>query len=1308
MNTIVSEKRKPNPVKNANPFSQLCFLYMFPIFKRTYQKEMTEDDVFEPLPEHMSSILGDQLEVIWKEEYVNPKHRKKALHRALLRLFGFRFILYGIIKGIEECFMVILLPISIQKVVAFFQDKTVSKDEVLMYSGFISFTFLLDTLTTHPTFMGLSHLCMKMRVACSTLIYRKSLRLNRTSLSKTTVGQIINLLSNDVSRFDEGFVLFHFIWIAPIQTCFGVYLIYREIQVAAFFGIAFLLAFIPLQIWVGNRTSTLRLQTAIRTDERVRLMNEILTGIQVIKMYCWEKPFAKLIQHARKREMKTIRLHAYLVGLIYALEMFITRTSIFISILSFVLFGNFISADKVFAITGIYNVIRPLITTLFSISISSIAEVDVSVSRINTFLCHEEFIKDEPVEDVKSPKSNTANGKNAYIDLHDLSTNDMGDIKFHEKSRIHLDNVDAIWIKDSEDKDLSNLNLDISGNQLVAVIGPVGSGKSSLINLILKEMTIVAGNMEIKGKISYASQEPWLFAGSVRQNILFGEEYDKDRYESIIKVCALEHDLELFPYGDKTLVGERGKILSGGQKARINLARCVYKKADIYLLDDPLSAVDVNVGKHLYFQCVDKYLSDKICILVTHQLQYIYTADRILIMEDGTIQQSGTYDELQTSGLDFAKLLEKSNAEEADKDVKRIRSRQQSVNSNVEEVDNVDQFEDEEKMGHGKIKLRTYYEYVRSGGNLLQILFLISTFLIGHLIMFGGDYYVTYWVNIEQDFASSNSSNSTELPFSRTNIIYIYSAITLGTIVFALAQTTFFMGFLTKASTNLHNTTFNRLIKATMQFFNLNPSGRILNRFSEDIGIVDEYISHILYDVITIALLFVSVVILASMVEVLLLPASIILGMLFITFRSIYLRTSRNVKRIVAITRSPMYSHITATLHGLTTIRAFNADKILINEFDYFQDRNSSANFLFLASSQCFGFWINFFCVCFISVATFALVIFNEGLHGGDIGLIITEYIGLLTSLDWGMRQWSELENQMTSTERVIEYKTIANEPERPHVVNIPQNWPTEGKLQFKNICFKYNDGDPYVLKNITFTVEPRQKIGIVGRTGAGKSSIITSLFQLYPIEGSIIIDGIDTTKIPLNEVRNKISIIPQEPVLFSGSMRKNLDPFEEYDDELLWNALEQVELKETVEEMTHGLNAIVSESGSNFSVGERQLVCLARALIRHNKILVLDEATANVDPYTDSLIQRTIRTKFSDCTVLTVAHRLNTVMDSDKILAMRNGVVEEFEHPHVLLQKESGLLYSLVQATGEATSKQLEQIARENYEKQNRVTSEL
>ncbi|KAK9869787.1 hypothetical protein WA026_003519 [Henosepilachna vigintioctopunctata] len=862
---------------------------------------MTDDDIFETLPEQQSSLLGDRLERIWKEEYGTLKYKETALHRALLKLFGGRFLLYGIIKGFGDFFMVILLPISIQKVVSHFQGRKELKSEweIYLYSGLISLVFVIDAITSHPPLMGLSHVCMKIRIACSSIIYRKALRLSNLSLTKTTVGQVINLLSNDVSRFEEGFVLCHFLWIAPVQACFGVYLIYREIQVSALFGIAFLLAFVPLQIWVGKKTSNLRLQTAVKTDERVRIMNEIIAGIQVIKMYCWEKPFSKLIEHVRKGEMEAIRTRNFLIGIIYAFEMFITRTSIFISIISFVFMGNYITADKVFVITGIYNVIRPVITTLFSISVSCVTAVDVSIRRINTFLSIEELAQCEKSVSFKLVNKNSF--KNGEFKSMDLSKNSIigegihirGDTK---KPGVVLENVDASWTENIEEKVLKNLNLKIEEKQLVAIIGPVGSGKSSFLHLLLKEMNIVAGKMDIYGKMSYAAQEPWLFSGSIRQNILFGEKYDEVRYKSIIKVCALEEDIGLLPHGDKTLVGERGIILSGGQKARINLARCVYRQADIYLLDDPLSAVDARVGKILYFDCVHNFLRNKICILVTHQIQYLHTSDQILMMENGVIRQSGTFDQLRTENSNFAKFLENLHSKETE----TIKNERTIMISEVGSEKNVN-VETKEKINHGKISFKTYYKYARSGGSVLQILLLMGTFVLATFIAFGGDFYVSYWVNKEQDLATSNHTINTKVPFSRDVIIYTYSVITFGTIVFSLGQTMFFVVFLTKVSRNLHNSALDRVTKATMKFFHLNPSGRILNRFSEDIGVVDEVLPFILYDVVKIALLSVSVVVLTSYVEIYMLPISLLIGVLFASFRTIFLKTSRNVKRIVAI-----------------------------------------------------------------------------------------------------------------------------------------------------------------------------------------------------------------------------------------------------------------------------------------------------------------------------------------------------------------------------------------------------------------------
>ncbi|XP_022919143.2 probable multidrug resistance-associated protein lethal(2)03659 [Onthophagus taurus] len=1265
-------KRKPNPRAKASWISALTFLYVLPTFKKAYKRGLTENDLYEPLDEHRSGNLGDTIEKIWRKEH--RKHKKSALHRALFRMFGWEFALLGLVKLFHEMILITIFPIAIGKVVAHFNvDSQVSLEEAYVYTGLIILSFLTECFLGHPSMMALMHISMKLRVSCSAMIYRKTLKLTRTSLGQTTVGQLVNLLSNDVSKFDQGFVLAHFAWIGPIQTAVGTYMVYREIGIAAFGGIAFLIFFVPMQIYLGKKTSDLRLKTALRTDERVRLMNEIISGIQVIKMYTWEKPFAKLISLARKTEISAIRKHSYLLGVMFSFEQFITRTSMFISILIYISLGYEITAEKVFAVTAVYNVMRPLITMIFTISISSLAEVHISLQRINKFLCYEEL----PDEKLSLNGNSVLNGTKQPV-------------KF-EAPFLKMENVNAKWQADAKENTLKNIDLNIIDDRLVSVIGPVGSGKTSILNVILKELPIDSGILSINGKISFASQEPWLFSGSVRQNILFGNPYEEERYLEVIKVCALESDLIILPYGDRTMVGEKGKALSGGQKARVNLARCIYKDADIYLLDDPLSAVDAKVGKQLYEECVKKYLKGKIRILVTHQLQYLNSADHIVILNDGRIEKQGTYKELKNSGSDFANLLKEFNSE----DNEIVRQRQMSE-SELVELEQEGPDIDKEFMESGKVKMSVYGTYFKYGGNIFTITFVILLFIASQTVGNGVDYFVKYWVNLEQDRAVRNET----MAMNTEQIIYVYSILIIALIILAVWHCLYFFLFLMKASIKIHDTTFVKVSQAVMKFFNTNSSGRILNRFARDLGIIDEYIPLVLFDVLEVALLLFGALALSIIVDKLLAVPSLILLAIFHFMRVIFLRTSRSVKRLEAVYRSPIFGQITASMNGLSTIRAFNAQGILTKEFDRYQDQHSSAWFLFLASTRCFGFWLEIVCVIFIAVVIVVLLTLNRVTHGGDIGLVITQYMGLMGALQWGMRQWTELENQMTSVERILEYTKLESEPIRDGSEKPQSNdWPENGKVEFQHLSLRYNPNEENVLKNLNFTIEAGEKVGIVGRTGAGKSSIITSLFQLYEIQGTIVIDGVDTTKIPLELLRSKISIIPQEPVLFSGTMRKNLDPFDEYPDNVLWNALEQTELKEVISELPAGLSSNVTEGGTNFSVGQRQLVCLARAIIRNNKILVLDEATANVDPHTDALIQKTIRKEFSNCTVLTIAHRLHTVMDSDKILVMSAGNLVEYDHPYLLLQNPNGYLTHMVETTGKTTANNLRTIAQNSYE---------
>lgn len=909
---------------------------------------------------------------------------------------------------------------------------------------------------------------------------------------------------------------------------------------------------------------------------------------------------------------------------------------------------------------------------------------------------------------------------------------------------VRLKHATAKWIHTHPENTLTDLSLTIKPGKIIAVIGPVGAGKSSLLHVLLRELPLLSGTVHVGGNVSYASQEPWLFAGSVRQNILFGQPMDRPRYNTVVRRCALDRDFALFPHGDKTIVGERGVSLSGGQRARISLARAVYKRADIYLLDDPLSAVDAHVGRHLFESCLIGYLRNTTRILVTHQLQFLRDVDQIIILKNGAIAAAGNFDTLSASGLDFATLLARDQEEEkptpdpntTDPDTDSVlqgsfRKRQMSIHS-VSSVDNLTATAppagEAEARSAGAVGGRVYAAYLRAAGHTALVLLMLMVATLAQLLGSASDWWTSYWVNLEeshpvQTVASLQNTNMNSTialqaanniserlvqnayyesaGLSRYDCIYIYTGMVIALVVVSLLRSFMFFTMAMRASTRLHNNMFSAITRAPMRFFHVNPSGRILNRFSKDMGAVDEVLPSALLDVLQIGLSLIGIVVVVAIVNYWLLVPTVAIGFVFYGLRIFYLSSSRSIKRLEGVTRSPVFSHLNASLQGITTIRAFGAQEALIREFDNHQDLHSSAWYLFIASSRAFGFWLDLVCVVYIAMVTMSFLVFGQSEYGGNVGLAITQAMGLTGMFQWGMRQSTELENQMTSVERIQEYSNIESEPplQSEPDKKPPPSWPEAGRIEFKHVFLYYAPSDPAVLNDLSFVVQPKEKVGIVGRTGAGKSSLINALFRLATIEGEIIIDGRETSQLGLHELRSQLSIIPQEPVLFSGTMRHNLDPFDEYPDQVLWRALEEVELKEAVTELPAGLSSRMSEGGGNFSVGQRQLVCLARAIVRRNRLLVLDEATANVDPQTDALIQSTIRSKFAECTVLTIAHRLHTVMDSDKVLVMDAGRMVEFDHPHMLLQNADGILRGMVDQTGRGMAETLSRVAKQAYE---------
>ncbi|XP_065203724.1 probable multidrug resistance-associated protein lethal(2)03659 isoform X2 [Planococcus citri] len=1331
-------QRPPHPRAKAGIFSIATFSWTLDLFFKGRKRDLVVGDLYETLKDHSSSALGSTLEKYWNNELDNAVKGKRdpSLLRALVRMFGARMMMYGMVLAVVEIFLRLSIPRIIKGFLAYFEkDSVATKDQSYIYGGILIIVLATSLVIFHPYQISMFQLGMNIRVSCCALIYRKALKLSKTALGETTVGQVVNLLSNDVNRFDIAVIFLHYLWLGPLETIIVTYFLWQEIDWASCIGVAALLLFIPLQGYLGKKTSALRLKTAIRTDERVRLMNEIISGIQVIKMYTWEKPFAALVAKARKKEVNEIKGTSHIRGVLLSFIIFHTRIALFFSIFSYVVVGNTITAQKVFVITSYFNILRQTMTVFFPQGIGQIAEALISIKRLQTFLMYEEneiYSKHSFTRNgMKSSKENgeaksataTKVGDDKEVEMKPM-TNDIHSKTTEEKLAVHLKNATAKWSENSAENSLNDLNIKVAKRSLLAVIGPVGAGKSSILQAILRELPLKSGDIKISGTISYASQEPWLFAGSVRQNILFGLPMDKERYRQVVQVCSLKTDFEQFPYGDKTIVGERGVSLSGGQRARVNLARAVYKKADIYLFDDPLSAVDTRVGKHLFEECIANYLSDKTRILVTHQLQYLGNVDHIVLLEQGSVTAEGSFQQLQETGLDFTKLLStpkesedgKSTAEETPEEiVKPLHTRQisvQSVASSMEDglASDREPKPVEETVTQGSVGMYVYRAYFAAGGHWCFVFSMFFLCFFAQVLASGSDAWITYWVNLEDGHypckdpeRAKNMTTCDKTPLfdvSREWCIYIFAAITFSMIIVTLIRSFTFVKMCMNISMNLHNAMFNGITRASMYFFNTNPSGRILNRFSKDMGSIDEMLPSALIDCVQIGFTLLGIIVVVAFVNPYLLIPTFIIAFIFYKLRQFYLATSRSVKRLEGITRSPVFSHLNASLQGLTTIRAFGAQTILEKEFDNHQDLHSSAWYLFLATSRAFGFWLDMFCVLYIALVTFSFLLILTSTSGGNVGLAITQAIGLTGMFQWGMRQSAELENQMTSVERVLEYGNVTPEAnlESPPDKKPPASWPGKGEVVFEKMYLKYEPNGHFVLRNLNFTIKPEEKVGIVGRTGAGKSSLIAALFRLAENQGQIRVDGIDINTVGLHEVRSKISIIPQEPVLFSGTMRKNLDPFDEYPDHVLWNALEKVELKEAINDLTGGLNAKMSEGGSNFSVGQRQLVCLARAIVRNNKILVLDEATANVDPQTDALIQMTIREKFKNCTVLTIAHRLNTVMDSDKVLVMDAGTCVEFDHPHLLLQNREGFLSKMVENTGRGTSELLHDIARRSY----------
>ncbi|KAM3608366.1 uncharacterized protein V6R79_023940 [Siganus canaliculatus] len=1302
---LVRKEAKDNPSASANLLSKIFFCWLNPLFRLGYKRKLEENDMYKVLPEDASDRLGEELKWYWDREVQQAAKdlRSPRLSRVLVQCYWKSYLLIGIYIFIQEVIKVIQ-PLLLGKMIEYFEtydpNNTTAMYEAYSYAAGISLSTCALNILHHLYFYNVQRAGMKIRVAVCHMIYQKALCLNNAAFAKTTTGQIVNLLSNDVKTFDEVTLYLHFLWIGPLQAATVIVLLLYAIGPSCLAGMAVFLILMPVQSLFGRLFSTLRAETAVLTDDRIRTMNEVISGIRVIKMYGWEKPFAAVVDEVRRWEISKIMKSSYLRGLNMASFFVASKIIIFVTVCVYVLTGNELSASRLFMAVSLYGAVRLTITLFFPYAIEKVSESLISIRRIQEFLLLDEVTPQQ--------KGLSATEKNDCM--------------------VKVQDLVCYWDRMLEAPTLQNVSFIVKPEQLLAVIGPVGCGKSSLLSAILGELSQERGLVKVRGELTYTSQQPWILSGTIRSNILFGKALNPQKYDRVLRACALKRDMDLLPGGDLSAVGDRGANLSGGQKARVSLARAVYQDADIYLLDDPLSAVDAEVGRHLFEECICGILRKKPRILVTHQLQYLKVADEIVVLKEGQMVARGTYSELQGSGLDFTSLLKK---EEEGQDEERqggtpipgsrgshalsdnsmssrssLSSSQYSLIEVAEPLAVVAQPEEEESRSEGNVGLRIYVKYFRAGANFLVLLVLVLLNILAQITFVLQDWWLACWASEQKHIHVTEHLNGS-FPRQLDLDLYlgVYAGLTATSVVFGFVRSLLFFNILVSSAQTLHNRMFNAILRTPVHFFDVNPIGRILNRFSKDIGYLDSLLPWTFVDFIQVLLQVIGVIAVAGVVIPWILVPVIPLLVVFLFLRCYFLQTSRDIKRLESTTRSPVFSHLSSSLQGLSTIRAFKAQQRFQHMFDEFQDHHSEAWFLFLTTSRWFAVRLDAICSVFVTITAFGCLYLRDGLEAGAVGLALSYAVTLTGMFQWGVRQSAEIENLMTSVERVVEYAELENEAPWETDKQPPPDWPKTGSITFDRVNFSYSVRDPLVLKNLTVVFTSREKVGIVGRTGAGKSSLISALFRLAEPEGRIMIDGLLTSEIGLHTLRQKMSIIPQDPVLFTGTVRKNLDPFRQHTDEDLWNALQEVQMKAVVQDLPNKLETVLTESGSNFSMGQRQLVCLARAILRKNRILIIDEATANVDPRTDSLIQQTIRDKFQECTVLTIAHRLNTIIDCDRILVLAAGRIQEYDQPYVLLQNREGFFYQMVQQTGRAEAASLLHTAKQVYMNKKQVT---
>uniref|UniRef100_A0A8C5H211 ABC-type glutathione-S-conjugate transporter n=1 Tax=Gouania willdenowi TaxID=441366 RepID=A0A8C5H211_GOUWI len=1233
--------QNPCPVKDASFLSKILFWWFTGLVVKGYRTPLEAEDLWTLREEDTSQKIISELQEEWTAEcariqkYDRLQDQAQLLRklqkeqssgffllRTLARNFGPYFLTGTLCIIFHDAFM-FAIPQVLSLLLSFMRDEDAPLWKGYFYATLMFLLSCLQSLFNHQYMYTCFTVGMRVKTAVMGLVYRKSLVINSAARRTCTVGEIVNLVSADTQKLMDFVVYFNAVWLAPIEIALCLFFLWQHLGPSALAGIATVILIFPLNGFIAKKRSKLQEIQMKFMDGRIKLMNEILNGIKILKFYAWEKAFLEQVLGYREKELKALKKSQIL----YSISIASFNSSSFLVRIAFAMFGvyvmlddrNVLDAQKVFVSMALINILKtPLSQLPFAISTTMQVCVRPLFNRIMLTI---------------SPWS--AEGPPC----------------------------------------LKRMSVCVPRGSLVAVVGHVGSGKSSLLSAMLGETEKRSGQVTVKGSVAYVPQQAWIQNATVQDNIVFGREKLKTWYHRVLEACALLPDLDILPAGDATEIGEKGLNLSGGQKQRVSLARAVYRKADVYLLDDPLSAVDAHVGQHIFDKVIGPkgVLGDKTRILVTHGMSFLPQADLILVLVDGEITESGSYQELLGRHGAFAEFIHTfANTERKESSMQRGTNTITQVLYYV--LIDLGKLTEVDKARTGRVRLEMYKKYFKTIG-----LAIIIPIVFLYAFQQGASLAYNYWLSM---WADDPIVNGTQIDTDLKLTVFGALGFVQGVAIFGTTVAISICGII--ASRHLHMDLLINVLRSPMSFFERTPSGNLLNRFAKEIDAIDCMVPDGLKMMLSYVFKLMEVCIIVLMATpfaaVIILP----LAFLYAFVQSFYVATSCQLRRLEAVSRSPIYTHFNETVQGASVIRAFGDQSRFILQANKRVDFNQTSYFPRFVATRWLAVNLEFVGNGVVLAAAILSVMGRSTLSPGIVGLAVSHSLQVTGILSWIVRSWTDVENNIVSVERVNEYaETVKEASWTIDGSSLPSAWPHKGAIEFQDYGLQYRKGLELALKGISLQIHEREKVGIVGRTGAGKSSLALGIFRiLEAAKGNIFIDGINIADIGLHDLRSRITIIPQDPVLFSGSLRMNLDPFDTYTDEEVWSSLELAHLKNFVSNLPDKLNHECSEGGENLSLGQRQLVCLARALLRKTKILVLDEATAAVDLETDTLIQSTIRTQFEDCTVLTIAHRLNTIMDYTRVIVMDKGHISETDSPSNLLSQR-GQFYRMCREAG-------------------------